>query len=172
MPSDGPIEEESRHAPLRYEWRWHACSMPRWRVGPALSVDAVWLRSGRILLVRRRRAPFQGRWALPGGFVERDETVEEAVARELTEETGLIARPIQIVGVYSGPDRDPRKPVTTIAFRMAGHAGPPTGNDDAAEARWVPLTEVGHLAFDHNRIVADALHQLRRRPARPRTKRD
>jgi 8-oxo-dGTP diphosphatase len=129
--------------------------------GPRLTVDAVWLHRGRILLVRRGRPPFQGHWALPGGFVELDETVEEAVARELREETGLSATPVAIVGVYSGPDRDPRGSTTTIAFRMRGQARGPVGGDDAQAARWVPISEARGLAFDHDRIVRDALRQVR-----------
>lgn len=139
---------------------------------PALTVDAVWIRNGRILLVRRGRPPFRGRWALPGGFVEYRETVEGAVTRELAEETGLRARPARLVGVYSGPDRDPRGPTTSVAFRMSGRGGRPTGADDAAGAEWVPLDRAHNLAFDHDRIVHDArvqdraLQRARRGPRR------
>jgi len=120
-------------------------------------VDAVWIHAGRVLLVRRGRPPFRGRWALPGGFVEGHESVEAAVARELLEETGLRARPRRLVGVYSGPGRDPRGPTVSLAYEMQGRAGPPTGGDDAAEARWVPVRPRPRLAFDHDRIVEDAL---------------
>ncbi len=130
---------------------------------PALSVDAVWIRRGRVLLVRRAQPPFRGRWALPGGFVELNETVEAAVVRELKEETGLSGRPRALVGVYSGPDRDPRKPTTTVAFLMGGRGGVPRGGDDARAAAWVPLADARRLAFDHDRILRDA---RRRNPAR------
>jgi 8-oxo-dGTP diphosphatase len=129
--------------------------------GPALTVDAVWIRDGRILLIRRGRRPFAGQLALPGGFVELRETVEHAVCRELREETGLVARPWKIVSVYSGPHRDPRKPTASVAFLMRGRGGRPRGRDDAADAIWVPLEKIGRLAFDHNRIVRDALRVLR-----------
>jgi 8-oxo-dGTP diphosphatase len=132
---------------------------PRLR-GPALTVDAVWIRRGKILLVRRRRPPFVGSWALPGGFVEPSETVEEAVVRELREETGLAARPLRIVGVYSGPHRDPRQPTATVAFLMKGRSGTPHGADDAASAEWVDLHRARPLAFDHEKIVRDAVRQL------------
>ena len=89
--------------------------------------------------------------------MEVDETVEQAVVRELREETGLSAKPAGIVGVYSGPDRDPRGPTATVAFRMRGRARMPVGGDDARAARWVPLSEAHDLAFDHDRIVRDAL---------------
>jgi 8-oxo-dGTP diphosphatase len=132
---------------------------PRYQ-NPALAVDAVWIRSGRVLLVRRGREPFRGSWALPGGFVELRETVEEAVVREVREETGLRARPVRIVGVYSGPDRDPRKPTTSVAFLMRGRGGTPVGGDDAASASWVPLSEARPLAFDHATILSDARRLL------------
>ncbi|EQD60645.1 NUDIX hydrolase, core domain protein, partial [mine drainage metagenome] len=106
--------------------------------GPAVTVDAVWIDRRRVLLVRRGRPPGQGLWALPGGFVEYGETVEAAVTRELREETGLVARPRELVGIYSGPDRDPPAshpspwPIgCTVGF------DPPRGSDDAEEAAWV-----------------------------------
>lgn len=135
--------------------------MPR-PIGPALTVDAVWIHRGTILLVRRGRPPFRGRWALPGGFVEPDETVEDAVARELWEETGLRARPRAIVGVYSGPRRDPRGSTATVAYLMTGVAGAPRGGDDAASAAWIPIRHARGLAFDHDRIVRDG-HRLWKR---------
>jgi 8-oxo-dGTP diphosphatase len=130
---------------------------------PRLTVDALWIARGRILLVRRGRPPFVGAWALPGGFVEGDELVEEAVVRELKEETGLSARPVGLVGVYSGPGRDPRGPTVTLAYRMSGRGGTPVGGDDARSAEWVPVGKARPLAFDHERIVADALRAVRRR---------
>ena len=138
--------------------------MARYPKGPKLTVDAVWFDQGRLLLVRRGRPPFRGSWALPGGFVEPGETVEEAVVRELREETGLRAKVDGLVGVYSRPGRDPRGPTVTLAYRMRGRAGTPTGADDAAEAAWIPLNSLGPLAFDHAEIVADAA----RAPARPK----
>ena len=136
---------------------------------PALTVDAVWLRRGHVLLVRRGRPPFRDRWALPGGFVEFRETVEEAVVRELHEETGLVGRPWKLVGVYSGPDRDPRGPTASVVFLMRGRVRAPVGRDDAALAAWVPLRRTGPLAFDHAKILADAVRAYSR--ARGRTRR-
>lgn len=149
--------------------------MSRRYENPALTVDAVWIRSGKVLLVRRKSPPFRGFWALPGGFVELRETVEEALVRELREETSLVGRPLGIVGVYSGPTRDPRKPTASVAFLVGGRGGTPVGRDDAAEAAWVQLSEAHPLAFDHERILFDGrrLHRRtvrlgRRRPRRIR----
>jgi 8-oxo-dGTP diphosphatase len=142
--------------------------VPQYPPGPALTADAVWVDRGRVLLVRRGRPPFRGRWALPGGFVELRETVEAAVERELLEETGLRGRAIDLVGVYSGPDRDPRKPTTTVAYLIRGRAGRPTPGDDAGGAAWVPVGATGPLAFDHSEILRDALRLLRRRRPNPR----
>jgi 8-oxo-dGTP diphosphatase len=131
--------------------------MTRRYPGPSLAVDALWLRRGRVLLVRRGRPPFRGSWALPGGFVEIGETVERAVLRELREETGLTGRVGSLVGVYSDPDRDPRKHTVSVVFRIHGPGGVPRGGDDAASAEWVPLHPFPTLAFDHARILRDAL---------------
>jgi 8-oxo-dGTP diphosphatase len=137
---------------------------PPWPPGPKLTVDAVWIDRGRVLLVRRGRAPFRGRWALPGGFVEGDERVEDAVLRELREETGLRGSSARLVGVFSGPGRDPRGPTVTVAFRVRGRVGVPVGGDDAKEAAWVSIRSVPPLAFDHTEIVRAALRQRRRTP--------
>lgn len=88
--------------------------------------------------------------------MEARETVQAAAVRELREETGLRGRIVRLIGVYSGPDRDPRKPTTTVAFLVTGRGGPPTGGDDAAEAAWIPLARARGLAFDHDQILADA----------------
>ena len=128
---------------------------PRYE-NPKLMTDAVCFWGDRILLVRRGRPPFRGMWALPGGFVEMQETVEEAAARELHEETGIRARPWRLVGVYSGPHRDPRGSSASVAFLLRGRWTRPRGADDAAEAAWVSLRDARPLAFDHERIVRDA----------------
>lgn len=130
--------------------------------GPSLAVDAVWLRRGKVLLVRRGRPPFRGSWALPGGFVEIGETVEAAVLRELQEETGLTGRLGALVGVYSDPRRDPRKHTVSVVFLIEGRGGTPRGGDDAESAEWVSMDPFPPLAFDHGRILADAIRAANR----------
>ncbi|MGH9441319.1 MAG: NUDIX domain-containing protein [Thermoanaerobaculia bacterium] len=125
--------------------------------GPRLTVDSLTVDpEGRILLVRRARPPFRGRWALPGGFVELGETVEEACVRETKEETGIDVEIDRIAGVFSRPDRDPRGHTASIVFRCRAIAGELAGGDDAAEARWFAPSEWAALpfAFDHAEIVA------------------
>lgn len=124
---------------------------------PALTVDCVVFDAAdRLLLIRRGRAPFEGAYALPGGFVEVGETVETAALRELREETGLAGRIIKLIGIYSDPARDPRGHSVSVAFLVAA-AGEPIGGDDAAEAAFVADWRGEMLAFDHADIVADAL---------------
>ncbi|HML93592.1 NUDIX hydrolase [Methyloceanibacter sp.] len=133
---------------------------------PALTVDCVVFDpTGRVLLIRRRHEPFKGGYALPGGFVEIGETVEEACRRELREETGVCARDLRLVGVYSDPSRDPRGHTVSVAF-LAQLAAPAeaVAGDDAAAAEWVADWRRQRLAFDHARILADAEKMLAAAP--------
>ena len=129
----------------------------------------------QILLVERGRPPFLGRLALPGGFLQRDESAEQAARRELLEETGLDAgiRHLEQLGTYSEPDRDPRQRVVTVAFwAILPDPGPVRGDTDAERALWVPVGDLeaaldttsgsgGYLAFDHDRIVEHAIQRAR-----------
>lgn len=127
-------------------------------VAPALTVDGVLLKGRDALLVRRGRAPFEGAWAVPGGFVEPGETVEGACLRELAEETGLQGAILDLLGVWSDPKRDPRGPTVSVVFvcRVRGIV-PAIAGDDAEEAKWWPLDALpGALAFDHAEILAAA----------------
>lgn len=133
---------------------------------PRLTVDA-WIRDrrGRVLLVRRGRPPFQGRWGLPGGFCEWKETTEACCARETLEETGLTVRVGALLGVYSRPDRDPRGHNVTVLYAARPLRGSAKGGDDAAEARWFSPRELRKLsfAFDHRDIVLEQLARGRKR---------
>ncbi|MEW2403814.1 NUDIX domain-containing protein [Streptomyces sp. NPDC046862] len=114
----------------------------------------------QVLLVERGQEPYAGHWALPGGFVLPDESAETAARRELAEETGLedvSELHLEQLRTYSEPDRDPRMRVVTVAFAaLLPHPPEPHGGGDAAQARWLPYDTAGPLAFDHDRILADA----------------
>lgn len=125
---------------------------------PLLSVDAVLFDTqGRLLLIRRKYPPFQGQFALPGGFVDVGETVEHAVLRELKEETGIDGTIDRLVGVYSDPARDPRRHNVSVAFLILPTSQVPVGGDDAASAAYEVYGPGTELAFDHGQIVRDAL---------------
>jgi 8-oxo-dGTP diphosphatase len=127
------------------------------RLGPALTVDCVVFDGeGRLLLIRRANEPFKGRYALPGGFVDAGETVEQAALRELREETGVVGRIDKLIGVYSDPRRDPRGPTVSVSFLVTPATALPAAGDDAAVAAFVENWREQPLAFDHDRIVADA----------------
>lgn len=134
----------------------------------AVTVDLVVLtiRSGRlhVLLVRRGDDPWRGVWALPGGFVRPDEDLHDAAERELAEETGVHqpAAHLEQLASYGTPDRDPRQRVVSVAHLVLAPDLPePDAGTDAAEAAWHPVDEVGELAFDHTRILADGLERAR-----------
>jgi 8-oxo-dGTP diphosphatase len=124
---------------------------------PKLMVDVV-VPSGEgdVLLIRRASDPYQGQWALPGGFVEVGETLEEAAAREAGEETGLEVEVVRLVGVYSEPDRDPRGHNVSCAYLAHVREGEPEAAADAAEVGFLDPSTV-QLAFDHEKIISDAL---------------
>jgi 8-oxo-dGTP diphosphatase len=117
-----------------------------------------------ILLIERGNEPFAGQLALPGGFVRPGEDLPQAASRELREETGINAESFHLeqVGTYGQPDRDPRERVITVVY-LAIVPGLPTpkAGSDASAARWVPVDEVDGLAFDHDKIVSDALERAR-----------
>ena len=124
---------------------------------PKLTVDGIAIMDGQIILIKRKSQPFQGQYALPGGFVEYGETVETAVVREFQEETGLQTRVKHLLGVYSSPDRDPRGHTVSVVFELEVTGGKLTGGDDASEACQFDLTKLPKLAFDHDAMVADFL---------------
>ena len=122
-----------------------------------------------VLGIKRGIPPYKGRWALPGGFVLPRETVEQAAARELEEETGLTRLYLEQLYTFSEPDRDPRTRVVSVAHLAllpADRLDGVKGGSDAHEAAWLPLADVTagsrkFLAFDHHRIVDMALERLR-----------
>jgi 8-oxo-dGTP diphosphatase len=135
------------------------------RSGPAPTVDAIIeLPDARIVLVRRKYPP--PGWALPGGFVESGETLEEAAVREAREETGLDITLVEQFFTYSDPRRDARRHTVSTVY-IARAEGEPYGADDAAEARPFAVDALPQpLAFDHGEILADYLRYKRTRERR------
>jgi 8-oxo-dGTP diphosphatase len=132
----------------------------------AVTVDVVLFTDSaapEVLLIRRGKPPFEGRWALPGGFVGMDERLVEAAARELAEETGVSGVPLGFFGYFDAIDRDPRGRTLSLAFwgRVDKRASALRAADDAADASWFPITDLPPLAFDHDQIVAQALDAFR-----------
>ena len=142
----------------------------RYDCGVTVDMAVFTMRGGRfeILLVERGKPPFKGRLALPGGFLEPDEDLDQAARRELVEETGLSAARVHLEQFrgYGAPGRDPRARVITMSY-LALVPGPPpaVAGGDAAGVRWVPVTEVEdvtvELAFDHHRIAVEAAEHAR-----------
>ena len=131
---------------------------------PPLAADCVVFDAReRVLLIRRGRPPFKGKYALPGGFVEIGERVEDACRRELMEETGVKAGRLELVGVYSDPGRDPRGQTCAVVFLTRVKQAKARAGDDAAAAEWVEDWTGIDLAFDHAKILRDATRKLRQR---------
>lgn len=128
---------------------------------PALTVDCVVFDvEERLLLIKRKNKPFVGQYALPGGFVQQGERTEDAALRELKEETGIEAKAVELVGVYSNPGRDPRGHVVSIAYLIRLPAGADLkAGTDAASASFVADWKDIEFAFDHAVIVMDAVRK-------------
>jgi 8-oxo-dGTP diphosphatase len=141
---------------------------------PAITTDAIVFGYNRnnekkvddtklyILLIERGNKPYKGCWALPGGFVNMNETVEEGVKRELSEETGIEDIEMEQLHVFSKIDRDPRERVISVAFtaiicKSDYHV---IGGDDAAKAKWFKITQLPPLAFDHEDIISMAIQKI------------
>jgi 8-oxo-dGTP diphosphatase len=127
---------------------------------PALTVDGVIIKDHMIVLIKRSKSPFEGQYALPGGFVEYGETVESALIREIAEETGLEVKIKSLIGVYSDPNRDPRGHVVSLAFKAQITGGELSSGSDAREVRLFDVRHLPQLAFDHEKIIHDALKQV------------
>ncbi len=134
---------------------------------PSVTVDVILftLRDNdlQVLLIKRRHPPYEGMWAIPGGFVGIDESLEEAALRELEEETGIRDVYLEQLYTFGDPDRDPRGRVITVAYFAVAPASAvhPRAGDDAGEARWWSMYNLPPLAFDHADILAYALQRLR-----------
>jgi 8-oxo-dGTP diphosphatase len=137
---------------------------------PMVTVDAaVFTFSGntaKLLLINRGREPFKGKWALPGGFIDIDEELEDAVARELQEETGLEGVTLNQMHTFGKCGRDPRGRQITIVFMgiaTKGHNKIRAG-DDAAKAKWFDIEKLpDNMAFDHDKVIKIAIAKLKRK---------
>lgn len=133
---------------------------------PAVTTDVVLftIRGGQLmlLLIRRGQPPFEGRWALPGGFLEIDEDPISGAARELAEETGVTGLTLEQFHTFGAVARDPRERVISIAHLAlaAPRQLQVAAGDDAADARWFPFAALPDLAFDHEEIIAAAHRHL------------
>lgn len=134
---------------------------------PAVTADCVVVTKEaepKVLLIQRANEPFKDCWAFPGGFMEMDETTEQCAIRELEEETGLRVDDVLQIGAYSKVDRDPRGRTISVAYlAIIDTPIAVKGQDDAATARWWPVSSLPTLAFDHSEIMHDAIELYRRR---------
>lgn len=124
----------------------------------ALTVDAIVVAGNHsqdlVLLIQRKYDPYAEKWALPGGFINMDETLAEACQRELFEETGLKDIALQQFFTFDAINRDPRhRTITTVFYGRISEPLPVTGGDDAAIARWFPIISLPEMAFDHAEII-------------------
>jgi 8-oxo-dGTP diphosphatase len=143
--------------PLNYTYEY-----PR----PAVSADiAVFRKAGQsleILLIQRKNEPYRGMWALPGGFMEIEESLEETAARELEEETGLKNVDLKQFKAFSQVDRDPRTRVVTVVFygTVTVENSAVKGGDDAEKADWFEINNLPSLGFDHSQIIRQLSEQF------------
>jgi 8-oxo-dGTP diphosphatase len=141
---------------------------------PAVTVDIIVVtkeRKPRVLLIRRKNEPFAGTWAIPGGFVDMEESLEDAAKRELKEETNLELDDLEQLHTFGDPGRDPRGRVIAVAYliRVDFKKVQPRAGDDAAETGWHSLVEPPPLAFDHAKILDHARQHLKQKtPSKPR----
>ncbi len=137
---------------------------------PSVTADVLVLRPGQsgveVLLIQRGKDPFAGFWALPGGFIEAEESLMASAQRELQEETGLSIKQLHFFGVYGDPGRDPRGRTITVAYSVwldSVESDQVQGLDDADDARWFELDALPELAFDHAQIIAEVLTDFKSR---------
>ncbi len=129
-----------------------------WKIKPMAATDIVAYKGKNILLTKRAVKPFKGKWVLPGGLMESGETIEKTALRELKEETGFTGKIERVIGIYSGPKRDPRGTTITVAYIVK--LGKKIGKHDreSSEVCFFPFRKIPkNLGFDHKTIIRDAL---------------
>jgi len=141
-----------------YVYQW-----PRPMVTVDMVVFAVTAGGSKVLLIERRDEPYRGKWALPGGFVEMDEELQTAAARELAEETGLGEVVLEQLHTFGTVGRDPRGRVITVVYWGIVEAGKMevTAGDDAAQAKWFDMDKLPQLAFDHDEMIKMAAEKIK-----------
>lgn len=124
---------------------------------PSLTCDGLVIRDRKVLLIKRGREPFLGKYALPGGFVEYGESAEECVVREVREETGLETEVVRLVSAYSEMGRDPRGHFITLLYLLKVKGGALKAGDDAESADFYDVEGLPEMAFDHRQMIIDGL---------------
>jgi len=122
-------------------------------VETVVCIDAIIVQGVDVLLIRRKYPPFKGMWALPGGKLELNETLEECLVREVKEETGLDVVSFELSSVQSEPRRDPRGRYVSVVYRVTEYSGELQAGDDAAHAQFLHVSDDTKLAFDHEQIL-------------------
>ncbi len=138
--------------PLNLQLMTYNYAYPR----PMVTVDIIYINNGKILLIKRLKEPYKEYWALPGGFVDEHEDLEQAAHRELMEETNLKAETLSQFKTYGTPHRDPRGHCISVVFNTINNKEVKAiAGDDAKELAWFSLDDLPELAFDHKVIIED-----------------
>ena len=131
---------------------------------PAVTVDVILLTKDdmpRVLLIERKHAPFEGRWAFPGGFVDMDEDLKAAASRELLEETNIDIEEIKQFKTYGAVNRDPRgRTISVVYYAYIEKGTAAKAGDDASKAQWFPFNNTPQLAFDHDTILKEFRNEI------------
>lgn len=126
----------------------------RWK-SPSVAADSIVFSQGKLLLIKRKKDPYKGYYALPGGILDDDETLEECAVRELFEETGLRGEVVGLLDVFSDPKRDPRVRMLSAIFVVGSISGELKAGDDAADAAFMDMDKLPSLAYDHDRAIEE-----------------
>jgi len=118
-------------------------------------IDALITQGTQVLMIKRKHSPFKDMWALPGGKLEENETLEECLVREVKEETGLGVTSFKMLDVYSKPGRDPRGHYVSVLYKVTEYSGEIQAGDDAASARFMFISSKTELAFDHKQMLEE-----------------
>ena len=133
-----------------------------WKLKPVAAADGVVVKNNEVLLIKRAVTPFKGYWCLPGGLMDVGETIEQTALREVKEETGMKAKIVKLVGVYSGPKRDPRGTIVTIVHLMKYVKVIGKHDNEVSDVRFFPINKLPkRIGFDHRKMIGDALKILK-----------